>query len=70
MGASKQAWGLTKYEVVIQINPNKHVMYTTMGVRVVVTHVTSYDVLVGMIILYLGLLGINYPLLTKMVDMR
>ncbi len=43
---------LTKHEIVIYVNPNKPTNYTTMRAQVVVTHVTSYDVLVGGVVLF------------------
>jgi hypothetical protein len=43
---------MTKHEIVIQVNINKPTNYTTMWAQVVVTHVTSYDVLVGGVVLY------------------
>ncbi len=36
----------------IQINPNKPTNYTTMQAQVVVTQATSYDVLVGGVVLH------------------
>jgi len=41
--------------IVIQINPNRPTNYTKMQAWIVVTHATSYDVLVeGMVIYSLG----------------
>jgi hypothetical protein len=37
---------------VILVNPNKLVDYTIVGAIKVVTHVTSYDVLVGSLVFY------------------
>ncbi len=36
----------------IQVNPNKIIDYTTMQAQAVVMHATSYDVLVGGVVLY------------------
>jgi len=52
MGGSKNAWRLTKQEIVIKVSPNKPIDYITMWARIVVTHVTSYDVSVGSVVLY------------------
>jgi len=52
MGGLKKARGLTKQEIVIQVNPNKPTNYTIVWAWVVVTHVTSYDVLIGGVVLY------------------
>jgi hypothetical protein len=68
MGGSKKVQGSTKHEVVIQVNPTKPIDYTIMWAHAIVTHATSYDVLVGGAILY-PLLG-NYPLLTKIANKR
>ncbi len=51
MGGLGKARGLTKQEIVIQVNPNKPADYIIMWIQVVVTHVTSYDVLVGGVVL-------------------
>jgi hypothetical protein len=53
MGMSERAWELTKHEVVIQINPTKPIDYTMMQAHEIVTHATSYDVLVRSVVLYL-----------------
>jgi hypothetical protein len=37
---------------VVHVNPNKPTNYTTMRAQIVVMHVTSYDVLVGGVVLY------------------
>jgi hypothetical protein len=47
MGASKKAQSLIKHNVVIKINFNNVVGYTTVFIQAIVTQVTSYDVLVG-----------------------
>jgi hypothetical protein len=52
MGGLEKAQGLTKHEIVIQINDNKPINYTIVWAQVVVTHVTSYDVLVGGVVLH------------------
>jgi hypothetical protein len=52
MGGSKKRQGLTTKEIVIQGNLNKPTNYTTMQAWAVVTHVTSYDVLVEGLVLY------------------
>jgi hypothetical protein len=52
MGGSKKAQGLTKHEIVIQVNINKPTNYTIMWAQVVITHVRSYHVLVGGVVLY------------------
>jgi len=52
MGGLKKARGLAKQKIVIQISPNKLVNYNIVQVQVVVTHVTSYDLLVGGVVLY------------------
>jgi hypothetical protein len=52
MGGLKKAQRLTKHEIVIEINPNKPIDYTIVWAQVVVTHVTSYDVLVKGVVLY------------------
>jgi hypothetical protein len=52
MGGSKKVRRLTKYEIVVHVNPNKPTNYTTMQAQIVVMHVTSYDVLVGGVVLY------------------
>ncbi len=36
----------------IKVNPNKPIDYTIMQARTMVTHATSYDVLVGGVVLY------------------
>ncbi len=41
----KKASGLIKHEVVIYVNPNKLANYTTMQAQTMITHVTSYDIL-------------------------
>jgi len=51
-GGSKRAWGLTKHEVVIQIKLVTPINYTIVRIKVVVTHVIWYDVLVSKAILY------------------
>jgi hypothetical protein len=53
MGRSKKAWGITKRKVVIHVNPIRLTNYTTVRAKVVVTHATSYDVLVRGVVLYL-----------------
>jgi hypothetical protein len=56
----------------IQINPNKPTNYTTMQAQAMVMHATSYDVLVGSVVLYLlGLplvLGGNHRLPPKLAN--
>jgi len=52
MGGSKKVRRLTKQEIVIQVNPNKPIDYIIVQARVVLTHVTSFDVLVGGVVLY------------------
>jgi len=52
MGGLERARKITKHEVVIQVNLVKPIDYTTIHVKAVVMHVTSYDVLVGGAILY------------------
>ncbi len=45
--------GLIYHEVVIQVNPTKPINYMTMmRAHGMVTHATSYDVLVGRVVLY------------------
>ncbi len=43
----KKVQGITKHEVVIQVNLIKPTDYTTIHVKAMITHVTSYNVLVG-----------------------
>jgi hypothetical protein len=52
MGGSKKAQGLTKQKIVIHVNINKPTYYTIMWAQALVTHATSYDVLVGGVVLY------------------
>jgi len=52
MGGLKKAQRLAKQKIVIQVNPNKLVNYNTMQAQKAVTHATSYDVLVGGVVLY------------------
>ncbi len=52
MGGLKKAWKLAKQKIVIQINPNKLINYNIMQAQEVVTHATSYDVLVQSVVLY------------------
>jgi hypothetical protein len=52
MGGLEKTRRSSKQEIVIQINPNKPTNYTTVQAQVMVTHVTSYDVLVGGVVLY------------------
>jgi hypothetical protein len=44
--------GITKHEVVIQVNPIRLADYTMVCVKIVVMKATSYDVLVRGAILY------------------
>ncbi len=60
MGMSKRAQELTKHKVIIQINHAKPTSYTTMHAHTMVTHATSYGVLVGRAILYP--LGVKFGL--------
>jgi hypothetical protein len=52
MGGSEKTRGLIKQRIVIQVNPNKPTYYIIMRAQIVVTHVMSYDVLVGGVVLY------------------
>jgi hypothetical protein len=52
MGGLEKTWGLTKKEIVIQVNPNKPAYYIIVRAWAVVMHVTSYDMLVGCVVLY------------------
>jgi len=52
MGGLKKAQGLAKHKIAIQVNPNKPINYNTMQVQMVVTHATSYEVLVGGMVLH------------------
>jgi hypothetical protein len=52
MGGSEKTQRLTKQEVVIRVNPNKPTNYTIVRAQTMVTHVTSYDMLVGGVVLY------------------
>jgi hypothetical protein len=47
----------------IQVNPNKSTNYIIMQAWVVVTHASSYDVLVGGVVLYS--LGVTIDFLKK-----
>jgi hypothetical protein len=47
MGGSKKAQGITKHEVIIQVNPIRHVDYTTFHAKTMVMQAIPYDVLVG-----------------------
>jgi len=60
MGGLKKAQGLAKQKIVIQVNPNKPINYNIMQAQVVVTHATSYDVLVGGVLLYPQGLPLNF----------
>jgi hypothetical protein len=46
MGGSKKAWGITKHEVIIQINPIRLVDYTMFHAKTMVIQPILYDVLV------------------------
>jgi hypothetical protein len=50
MGDSKMVQRLTKHEVVN--HPTKPMKYITVRAQIVVTHVTSYDLLIKRVILY------------------
>jgi len=52
MGGSEKTQRLTKQEIVIQVNPNKPTNYTIVHAQTMVTHVTSYDMLVRSVVLY------------------
>jgi len=52
MGRLEKVKKLTKQEIVIQFNSNRPTYYAIVHVRTMVTHVTSYDILVGGAILY------------------
>ncbi len=52
MGGLKKVRGITKHEVVIQVNPIRPTNYTMAHAKGMVTQVTSYDVLVGGVVLY------------------
>jgi hypothetical protein len=43
---------VTKQKIVVQINLNKPIDYTIVWAQAMVTHVISYDVLVGGVVLY------------------
>ncbi len=47
MGKLEKAKKLTKQKIVIQFNSNRPTYYAIVHVRTMVTHVTSYDILVG-----------------------
>jgi hypothetical protein len=52
MGGLEKARKLTKQKIMIQVNLNKLTNFITVRAQVVVTHVMSYDVLVGGVLLY------------------
>jgi hypothetical protein len=52
MGGLEKAQGLTKQKIVIHVNFNKPTYYINVQTQGVVTHVTSYYVLVGGVVLY------------------
>ncbi len=52
MSMSKKAWGLTKQKIVIQVNPHRLFNYTTMWAWTMAMHATSYDILIGGMVLY------------------
>jgi hypothetical protein len=52
-GQSERAQRITKHEVIIQVSLVRLVNYTTVHVKAMVTQATSYDVLVGGVVLYL-----------------
>jgi hypothetical protein len=52
MGGLEKAQGLTKQKIMIQINPNRPSDYIIVQAQEVVTHVTSYDVFIGSVVLY------------------
>lgn len=52
MGRLEKAQKLTKQEIVIQFNSNRPTYYAIVHAQTMVTHVTSYDILVGGAILY------------------
>jgi hypothetical protein len=49
MGGSKRVWGITKHEVVIQVNLIKLVKYTMIHVKAMIMQATSYDATWGAI---------------------
>ncbi len=52
MGGSEKVHKISKHEVVIQINPIRPTNYTMIYAKVVVTQVTSYNVLFKGVVLY------------------
>jgi len=52
MGGLEKAHKLTKQKIMIQVNPNKPTNFITMRAQIVVTHVMSYDVFIGGVVLY------------------
>jgi hypothetical protein len=60
MGGLKKAQWLTKSEIVMQVNPNNPTYYTIVRAQVVITHVTTHDVLVGSVVLYPLHVTINF----------
>jgi hypothetical protein len=52
MGGSEIVQGITKHEVIIQVNPIRPTHYTTVRVKEMVMLARSYDVLVEGAILY------------------
>jgi hypothetical protein len=51
-GWIKEGSRINQEKIMIQINPNKLIDYTIMHARVVVTHVSFYDILIGGMVLY------------------
>jgi hypothetical protein len=51
-GRVRKYWGLIDHEVVVLVNPTKPIDYTRMCAHGMVTHATSYNVLVGRVVLY------------------
>jgi hypothetical protein len=47
LGALEKVRKFMKHEIVIQVNTNKPTVYTIIWAQTMVTHVTSYDALVG-----------------------
>jgi hypothetical protein len=52
MGGLEKAQRLTKQEIMIEVNLNKPTNYTIVQAQTMVTHATSYDMLVGGVVLY------------------
>ncbi len=60
MGRLEKAQKLTKQEIVIRFNSNKPTYYAIMHAWTMVTHVTSYNILVGGAILYPLRITLNF----------